>query len=221
MAIYDVTFSTVWEKLYPPILRQVKTLAWGVVLMKPLQWLRDLFFNDYADGSSATYYDNSTAYIVDDKVYYDDRAVYICIQNTTGNLPTDTTYWKKILDNHIGVRERVRYNSRKIVFEYALNRWFNVYAPDPLIYITNNTIYVGAFVMGKTGTYSSVMARNSLFQTNFLGNSYTYNNIAFTINVPILVFNALASNNTDRENIIRNFADRYVLAGIEYDVQTF
>jgi hypothetical protein len=221
MAIYDINFSTVWEKLTPPILRQIKTLAWGTVLLKPLQWLRDLFFIDYADGSSAEFYDSLISYIVDDKVYYTDRAVYICIAPSTGNLPTDTTYWRKILDNHIGARERVRYNSQKILFEHALNRWFNVYAPDPLIYITNNTVSASPFLLGQTGQTSSNVSRSSIYSQYYLGNSPSYASNTFTIFVPLAVFNALAGNNTDRENIIRNFADRFVLSGMIYDVQTY
>ena len=37
-------------------------------------------------------YDGSTAYTPKDAVVYN-NASYICIANTTGNLPTDTTYW--------------------------------------------------------------------------------------------------------------------------------
>ena len=76
-------------------------------------------------------------------------------------------------------------------------------------------------MLGQTGEYSSKVARNSLFSQSFLGRAYTYSNIAFSIFVPIAVFNALAGNNTDRENIIRAFADKYVLAGIEYNVITY
>jgi len=219
--IYVIDFSLLWEKLYPPILRQSLHLAWGTVVTKPLQRLRNLAFEDYANGSIATRYDNSTAYSVGDEVYYTNRSVYKCIEASTGNIPTDTTYWTKILDNRIGVRERIKYDSRKVLFEYALNRWFDVPSADPQIYITNNTIYGTAFIMGRSGTLSSTMPRSSSHQLYYLGNSYTYRSDAFTIYVPILVFNALDTNNTNRENIIRNFADNYVLAGITYSVTTY
>jgi len=221
MAIYDINFSTVWEKLTPPILRQLKTLAWGTVLLKPLQWLRDLFFIDYADGSSSAYYDAATAYVVGDRVYWSDRAVYEALSNTIAIDPTDASIWKKILDNHIGARERVRYNSQKILFEHALNRWFDVYTPDPLIYITNNTVSASPFLLGQTGQTSSNVSRSSVYSQYYLGNSPSYASNTFTIFVPVAVFNALAGNNTDRENIIRNFADRFVLSGMIYDVQTY
>lgn len=219
--IYIIQFSLIWEKIYPPHLRKALHLAWGTVIVAPLQALRDLIFNDYANGSTASRYSGATAYVVGDKVYYTDRALYQCIEATTGNAPTDTTYWIKILDNHIGIRERIKYNSRKIVLEYGLNRWFDVPAADPQIYITNNTIYGTAFILGQTGEYSSTMARSSTHQLYYLGNSYTYRSDAFTIYVPIAVFNALASNNTDRENIIRTFANNYVLSGMTYSCVTY
>jgi hypothetical protein len=42
-------------------------------------------------------YDNATAYVTDDLVKYD-GGLYKALQATTGNLPTNTTYWEKIGD---------------------------------------------------------------------------------------------------------------------------
>ena len=47
------------------------------------------------DGLDITWrgtYSASTSYVVNDAVYYNGGS-YICIQNTTGNLPTNDTYW--------------------------------------------------------------------------------------------------------------------------------
>ena len=38
-------------------------------------------------------YAGGTAYVVDDVVYYNGSS-YVCILASTGNLPTDTTYWQ-------------------------------------------------------------------------------------------------------------------------------
>ena len=40
-------------------------------------------------------YDNATEYVVGNKVYYLGSS-YICILDSTGNLPTDTTHWQTI-----------------------------------------------------------------------------------------------------------------------------
>lgn len=40
-------------------------------------------------------YNGATAYVVDDAVSYNGSS-YICILNSTGNLPTNGTYWEII-----------------------------------------------------------------------------------------------------------------------------
>jgi hypothetical protein len=148
--IYDIDFEIQGENLMPPDKRKPKLLAWLFAFLYALQLLRDRFYTYYADGFTGDRWDISTAYSVGDEVRYIDRSVYECIQATTaGILPTDTDYWVKIQDIYIGIRERSRYNSRKILFEFILNKWFDV---DPLpadqIYIQNNSVYGTAFVMG-------------------------------------------------------------------------
>lgn len=46
-----------------------------------------------ANISAATAYDNSTTYTIDSMVTYNGN-VYSCIQTSTGNLPTNKSYWK-------------------------------------------------------------------------------------------------------------------------------
>lgn len=57
-------------------------------------------------------YDNGTTYDIDDVVVYND-AIYRAIQQTTGNLPTDTDYWEKIGD-YISIAATVAANSSNI-----------------------------------------------------------------------------------------------------------
>lgn len=216
--IYIISFNLFWEQLTPPILRQVLQLAWGKVLLKPLQYLHDLIFTDYASGGTAVEWDVLDPYVVGDRVYYIDRAVYECIANTTGDLPTDIDFWIKVLDNYIGIRERIMYNSQKIVFEYGINRWFMCAG----IYVDNAAVGYAGFVMGGSGEYSSTMYNSSVYSDAFLFNNYTALSVNhFTINVPVAVYTALAGNNTDRDNIIKSFADKYVMAGITYNIVSY
>lgn len=193
-------------------------LAWGAVLTAPIQTLHDLIFNEYADGSNAFPYNNATSYVVGDEVIYTDRGVYQCIVNSTGNLPSDAAFWALISDNYIGVRERIKYSSQKLTFEFGLNRWFQATG----IFITNNDSTSTTFTMGETGEFSSFMPNSDRYQKDYLTNDYlvpTTNN--YTINVPVAVFDPLASNDTDRENIVRDFADKYNAAGMIYNVVKF
>lgn len=201
--------------MLPSTLRQIKHLAWGKVLLKPLQYLRDLIFEDYANGATCGAYSNGTAYLVGDRVKYIDRAVYECVVSTLGNLPTDTYYWKKVNNNFIGVRERIRYNSQKTIFEYSINKWFQTTG----IYVSNTGVQSNSFVMGNTGPYSSTLYNISRNATNVLTNGYIVPSANdFTIYVPSAFYNGLGNS---KENIIRSFADKYVLAGITYNITQY
>lgn len=215
-SIYDITFSGLWEQVLPSRKRLATWLAMGAALLTPLQWLRDNFFDRYADGSSDPAYSGVTAYISGDRVIYTDRAVYECILASTGNDPSDTTYWIKIQENFIGLRERAHYNSQKIVLEYALNRWFGV-TSAPLIYIENNVLINNSMIIGVDETETSAVALNENESLDAVGPTGTNNGTAFTIYVPAAVWNPLAATDLQREAIIKSFADQYVLAGITYD----
>ena len=47
-------------------------------------------------------YDNSTAYVLDDIVYYNGSS-YVAKTSTTGNLPTDATKWNILASGSGGV----------------------------------------------------------------------------------------------------------------------
>lgn len=55
---------------------------WNQIMHADLRYYRDA-------------YDAATAYATDDEVYYD-GAYYRALQSTTGNLPTNATYWEQI-----------------------------------------------------------------------------------------------------------------------------
>jgi len=217
MNIFVVTFSLLWETLYPPKLRKAVALAWGIVVMRPLQWLSDAIFISYADGSTDPDYNNATAYSKDDRVIFTDRGQYEAKQATTGNLPTDLTFWRKVNDNYIGARERAKYTSQKILFEYALDRIFQTTG----IFITNFNTPANSFLMGETGPNSSAMFNDGINSTEYLTENFIVGDQDFTINVPLATFNALASNDLDRENVVRGVADIYVIGGMIYKVATF
>ncbi len=222
-SIYDNNFNLQSENLSPPDKRKPRILALLRAFVKPLQWLRDLFYTEYADGFTGAKWSNLTVYTEGQRVRYIDRAVYECILTTTaGIVCTDESYWIKIQDLYIGVRERMKYNSNKMLFEYVLNKWFEV---DPLpadqIYIQNNVLDLNGFLVGESEPFTSSVAETEAFQLAYLGNAYTYDLYAFTIYVPVAVWTALAATADDRDNIIRSEADKYVFAGISYNIVTY
>jgi len=73
-------------------------------------------------------YDNSTAYVLDDIVYYNGSS-YVAKTSTTGNLPTDTTKWNILASGSGGIwdstlsigsaEQVVRVNSGATALEFA------------------------------------------------------------------------------------------------------
>lgn len=235
MSIYSQTYSLIWNKLLPPSLRQVIWKAWGVAIMSPMQWLRDLFFDDYADGSSAADWVSAAAYSFGDRVRYIDNSVYelITVAGITGitdGPDVDTDNWIKVLDTWIGLRERSKYNSQKLLLEFILNKYFRVaIPPSDQIYITNNQNINTNFWLSNGGADSltSYMAKTGVRQRFFMGNAYTqYNPYSFTIFVPVAEYALItaqipAGSPSTADDIIRAIADKYVQAGRLYDIQTY
>lgn len=225
MSFYNLNTDYVGEQLTPPKLRLPKMLAWLKVLLKPLNRFMSVDFDFYMTGATSGDYSSAITYNFGDTVIGSDKCVYECIVTTSLNVDvTNTTNWVKINSNFIGANERVKYNAQKMLYEYALNKYFRVAAlPADQIYITNNTYYTSHFIMGNTGGLSSSMPNNSNNQIQYLGNSYTYSasNYDYTIYVPTAVFNGLGTNTANRENAIRAFANQLNLAGMVYNVVTY
>lgn len=225
MSAYDFDTNVLANWLIPPQLRQAAQLAWHRVMLKPLQWLRDWFFDSYIAGSNALPFDvGSTPYNRGQRAL-ENYAVYECIVNGTTLSPSASpTSWQKIQDIFIGADERIKYNSQIIVLEYALNKRFQ----PPLvlgsqIFINNNPINTSVFVMGNTSATSSNMSNSGANSTAFMWNVPVYNSGlgSFTVNVPAALYTTLGNSPTNRERAIRQFVDKYKLAGTTYSVATF
>lgn len=230
MAIYDYDNQIVGEQLTPPVLRTPKQLAWINTLTAGVQNLWSLIFEDYRLGSSYSDYNGATTYNFGDRVIWDDKCIYEATytnslgvpESFSGTPPSVTLMWTKVNAIFIGSDERVKYSAQKLVFEYALNKFFRVAAsPADQIYIQNNFIDVGdVFVMDDLSTESSVMPLNSVDQEDYLDYTATYASgvYDYTIFVPIADYTALGAS---ADAIIRTFADKYNLAGMRYDIQTY
>lgn len=217
MAIYDYDNQIVGEQLTPPVLRTDKQLSWINTLTAAIQNLWSLIFEDYRVGSVYPDYGFFTQYYVGDRVLFADKSIYECISNSLNISCLDTTKWVKVNDIFIGSDERVKYSAQKLLFEYALNKFFI----SSGIYITNNFIDVGdVFVMDTDSTESSVMPLDSFYQEDYMDLTATYASgvYDYTIFVPIADYTTLGSS---ANAIIRTFADKYNLAGMQYNIQTY
>lgn len=230
MAIYDYDNQVVGEQLTPPVLRTTKQLAWINTLTAAVQNLWSLVFEDYRVGSSYSDYNGATTYNFGDRVIWDDKCIYEATyvnslgipESFSGTAPSNAILWTKVNEIFIGSDERVKYSAQKLLFEYALNKFFRVAAsPADQIYITNNFIDTGdVFVMDTDSTESSVMPLDSFYQEDYMDLTATYATgiYDYTIFVPISDFTLLGAS---AEAIIRTFADKYNLAGFQYEIQTY
>lgn len=211
--------------MLPPDKRNNKMVRWIQVILSPLQWVRNLWFGEYRTGSTASAWNNLVIipYSKYDRVIYK-KAVYESLVSGNTSIPTDTTKWMLVQSNFIGLSERLLYTGQKLTLEYALNKWFGTTFRQPPstsdIYITNNVVPIAPFRVGLTSPVSSSVGLTS--SSEFVGQTAQFAAaINFTIYVPVAVYNALDSNSANRDKIFRSFADKYVAAGMVYQIQTY
>lgn len=208
--------------MLPPDKRFRRTVAWVKILLSPIQYLRDLWFGSYRTGSTAPVWVAGT-YAKYAQVRYN-KIVYESLKNGNTDVPTVATSWKIVQQNFIGLSERILYTGEKLLLEYAMNKWFGTVFRQPNnvsdIYITNNTISIAVFRSANTENFSSVVYANvsSEYVINQYSFTLAYN---FTINCPLAVFNALDPTLVNNEKIFRSFVDKYVPAGITYNIVTY
>lgn len=224
MSIYDIDYTDVGNQLLPPDKRGAYMRSWVATLFKPLQYLSNLWLNDYRAGSSAAPFLISTTYAIGDKVLYKASVYESIVAGNLGHTPPNDAYWVRVQDNFIGVFERVQYNGNTLILTYALNKYFGTTFRQPPnvsdIYLQANAKPADVFIVGATEAQSSVVFSNN--SSEFVINGYTFTDYAnLTIFMPVAVYNALDTVAANREKIVRNFADRYIVAGIIYQVQTY
>ncbi len=228
MSIYTYSVNYVVENLLPPILRQVKQIAWLKTIAKPLSWLSDRL-TDYMEGvtvgdiwSPATTYNRDS-----DPVVWADSKMYQCIQDGALGVnyaPTGTAnsaaYWVEVLPHWIGTNERIKYNAQIIILEYALNKLYFNEGVSAQIYIENlNTI--DGLVMFSTSAGSSEMYTDSLFTEEFMYTSYSPTQYNFTVWVPSALMSTLGNTLTDQENNVRRMVNKYNVPGTTFNIDTF
>lgn len=135
--------------------------------------------------------------------------------------------WIRVSPNFIGANERVSYNAQKLLFEYALNRWFGTTFKQPSIGVSDiyisqlddvNNDFYGAPDQGTYFGYQFTDATPKYGMPTNVGGISPYD---FIINVPTAVYNALSASASQREGIVRAFADKINAAGMLYEIVTY
>jgi hypothetical protein len=226
--IYDVNFFQTAQELSPSFRRTKEEFeGLNAAFAEPMNDL-NLIFKWYREGSTAPDYSNVTVYNFGDVVKYA-KVIYLRNEITDGYSagiePTNFTFFTKIIDLFIGVDERVKYQSQKIVFEYALNRFFETtFRQPPLvsdIYITRDFSDLTDFWIAETDIATATVGETDTDTTYVDEDETTRSAYDYVIKFPLAAYNALASTNPTREKIVRVFADKINAAGFKYIIQTY
>lgn len=231
MGFYNINFNQQIFNLLSPKKRKAVNFAWLKVFSRWLQFWNDNVYIDFSDGCNYATYISTSPYLKGTIVQNilgasKDNGIYKALENIiAGELPGVSSKWFKINNDYIGVSERIRYNSRKVVFEWALNRRFKgvfSYTPNASeIYITRNIVDTTAFYWGYDDTESSYFyVDNSVDTAQFFGLDPGFSVISdhYTINVKNSIWLLLGPDATTREGVVRAFADQYNILGIKYSV---
>lgn len=223
MSIYNYDNQIIAEQLTPPVLRNSKFLQWLYVITNPIQRIYKNVFSNYKDGDVSSAYDPTVTYNIFDTVIFTDNSVYECIVNGTVGIDClNTNNWNKINDTYIGMDERIRYTSQTITLEYILNKNFNNIGFTNQIYIINNQISSTYFLMGRGAVYSSDLVRVSSSASTFMGTHGSFPiQYNMTVMFPAALYASLDSDPSNQNLIVRNIVDKYILAGIKYNIQTY
>lgn len=226
MAITDINFFTFWANNLPVRRRTARRIARGFVYMRPLQWLRDRFFNEYyALDQLIDAFDPTLQYYSTNQVVYAvDRANYEVLPGVTppiGTLPTNTNYWIKLQDNFVGLKWRQQTTAEKLKLEYYLNLYFWTDFGSPIYITTNSSSQTDFFVSADDNLSDNAVLANGEAAGFVTTLNPNFNITAYTINIPVSVFNSLGTNTSQREAVVRAQVDPRNLSGVLYDIATY
>lgn len=225
MSLFDIDYNKTGQQLLPPDKRGFVMISWLSSLLKPMQWIADLWLRDYRIGSSASLWLNSTTYAKYEKVKYNFCIYESLVDGNLNNTPDSSPLsWMLVQENFIGLSERIRYTGITLTLTYALNKRFaTVFRQPPNIsdiYVGNNVIPFPPFIFGGNEENSSSFF--SLSSTEFFINAYSFtDNYNFSIYVPVATYDALDPLPINREKIFRSFVNGIIPAGITYNIITY
>ncbi len=222
---FDINYQQQVKELLPPDKRKPTNIAMLTALTKStLQFLRDTFLGKYRLGSTDPQW-SAGSYSRGAFVQYQ-KAVWVSLIDANTDTPGTSENWYKTQANFLGLSERILYNGQHVVLEYGLNRWFGTTFVQPGagtsdIYLTTNAKPLAIFRFGGTEAISSSFFSNRSTEGFFNGTIASAGYTNFTIHVPTAVYNALDPVPGNRDNIIRAFADKYVVTGVTYNIVTY
>lgn len=226
MSIYNTNILQLISDTFPKEERTVENLQATLGFMSGAEY-SDNCFQDVKQG--ADLYSFAQVWIIgfythlQRVIYLNTGEVYeVDNPNGTSSEPTTSTDWRKVQDSFIGIDESIKFNGTKTVLEYALNRRFLTAFVQPGagvsdIYISTIGAGISSFIVGGVPANSSKVFLNS--SSEYVINSMIFGTpFDFTIYVPIGLATFLGA---EYENVLRKFADQYIVYGLKYLVQIY
>ena len=222
--MYDVNYNLTVENILVPDKRTTKTVAFNNALVAGIANDHSLLFTTYkeyqilANWTAGTYAKNSL-------VKYG-KSIFQSI--TAGNTtePTFSENWRLVSENFLGSDFRLSITGAKLNLEYALNTWFGTTFRQPnigtsdIFLTTNAVVPINIFRVGASERESSNVYLN--ISDQFIINSYSFlTQYNLAINVPFAFYTSLGSTDEIRNSIIKSFANKYINAGLTYQITTY
>lgn len=222
--MYTVDYNIAVSDLLSPDKRWPKRIAWLRALVASVAQASFSLFDTYRKANfTATAWDGSP--IDRNQIVRYGKSIFRSEVDANTSEPTFSNTWTLITDNYLGTDFRLALRGEKLVLEYALNVWFGTTFLQPPLqsetYITTNTVLsTPVFRVGANEAESSNVS--TLGSSEFVVNDYSFSAQAnMAINIPQAVYDSLGASDDVREAIVRNFADRYVNAGIIYTINPY
>ena len=220
--MYTLDYNIAVESLNVPDKRTANTTAFNKGLVAQVSNAHTQLFETYKNyGSVATW--SAGSYNRKTLIRYG-KSIFQANKNTTDE-PTFSDTWVLVSNNFLGNDFRLKIRGEKLKLEFALNTWFNtVFRQPPLVsdiyIITNEIISAPVFRVGINSSESSYIYSDK--SDEFCINGYIFTEqFNLTIWFPTAVYNNLGTTNNNRNSIIKNFADKYINAGITYNINTY
>ena len=220
---YNLDFIQKIKEYFVPDKRLPKLLGTVNSFGLDISNIYDGFFSTYKNYSLVSLWVAGT-YSRKDKVRYG-KSIYQSVIDLNNSEPSSDGNWVLISENFFGNDYRLAIRGEKLILEKALNLWFETsFKQPPLvsdIFITTNTsLDLPVFQVGISETESSNVS--TLESSQFVINNYSFGSFFnMSINVPLLVYNSLSLDISARDKIIRAFVDKYIPAGITYNIITY
>lgn len=214
MAIYDVTYSLISERLLPPFKRTPILLSYIKSALKPLQTVRDWIFDDYYNGG--TEIDGSGTIIgINERLKYNSQTILLeyILNNALGTSSITITN-----SDATAINYKYFFQDSEIVANLPsldLNQYFylNNGALNPLYFYQES----------EQPTYfdgTEYINRDTVIPYTFYVTGDFLLSYDFTINISSAEYAALGGSDTLRSGLIKGEADKYNLIGIDYRILT-